>query len=222
MMKGPIEQSLAYHNFADKRLFIGINNFFDVISNLGFIIIGVFGFFAALKYPKYKVSWTFFYIGIFLIGPGSAYYHLSPNNATLVWDRLPMTLGFMGIFTAIVGETFNLKHEKKILSALTMVGIYSVIHWQQFGDLRIYIWIQLMPIVSIFFIGLAYNSESIKGNYLITSIFLYGIAKITEIFDGEIFIATQRMISGHTLKHLLAATAILLLYQMKRKTLKEN
>lgn len=221
-LNDPIAQNQAYHNFADKRLFFKTTNFFDVFSNIGFIIIGAFGVKDAIHYPRFKTSWVLFYIGVFLIGPGSAYYHLNTNNFTLIWDRLPMTLGFMGIFTAIISETFNLKHEKLILFILTILGIYSVIHWQIYGDLRLYFWIQAAPLLAILLIGIMYKSESIKGQYLVVAFVFYGLAKVTELLDSQIFLATRHLISGHSLKHLLAAVAIYFLYLMKRKTLKTS
>lgn len=219
-MGKPIAQNLTYHNFADQRFFWGTPNFLDVYSNLGFIIIGILGLKDAKEYPSYRTAWIVFFIGVILVGPGSAYYHLTPNNQTLVWDRLPMTIGFMGIFTAIISETFNLKKEKSILAVLIIFGLYSVIHWQIFGDLRLYFWVQLAPILAILSIGIMYKSDSIKGSYLILTIFFYVFAKVVEKYDPQIFMATGRIVSGHTLKHFLAAVAILCLFLMKRRSLK--
>jgi hypothetical protein len=36
-------------------------------------------------------SWTLFFAGVTAVGFGSSYYHLNPNDATLVWDRLPVS-----------------------------------------------------------------------------------------------------------------------------------
>lgn len=218
--KEPMTQNLAYHNFADQRNWVGINNFMDVMSNLGFIWVGIIGLKNAQKLNQYKLSWVVFYIGVLLVAPGSAYYHLWPNNDTLVWDRLPMTIGFMGIFTAIMAETFKLKKEKTILFSLIALGIYSVIHWVVFDDLRLYFWVQLTPLLSILLIALMYNSESIKGFYLLGTFTFYMLAKLTEKYDTQIFSATFEGVSGHSLKHLLAAIAIYFLYAMKKKTLK--
>lgn len=40
------------------------------------------------------------FAGVLLTSAGSTWYHLAPTNDSLVWDRLPMTLGFMGLFAA--------------------------------------------------------------------------------------------------------------------------
>ena len=44
---------------------------------------------------------------IFLTGFGSSYYQWNPNDNTLFWDRLPMTLCFMAIFAAALEERAN-------------------------------------------------------------------------------------------------------------------
>lgn len=217
-MGDPITQNLEYHNFADQRSFLQINNFFDVLSNIAFLIFGTLGIKSAKKFKTYKASWMVFLVGVLLVAPGSAFYHWNPNNFTLIWDRLPMTIGFMGIFTAIVCEVFKLKKEVLILVILNILGMYSVIHWQIFDDLRLYYWIQLTPLLTIILISFLFKNESILPLYLAGAFGFYVLAKITEKKDVEIFMATYEVISGHTIKHLLAAVAVFLLYKMKTKT----
>jgi NADH:ubiquinone oxidoreductase subunit 6 (subunit J) len=36
-------------------------------------------------------GWTCFYVGVAAVAFGSSYYHLKPNDDTLVWDRLPVS-----------------------------------------------------------------------------------------------------------------------------------
>lgn len=217
-MGNPIVQNLEYHNFADQRSFLQINNFFDVMSNLAFIFIGIKSIISAKKFKSFKYSWMFFFTGVLLVGPGSAFYHWNPNNFTLIWDRLPMTVGFMGLFTAVICEVFKFKREVLILVVLNILGMYSVIHWQIFDDLRFYYWIQLTPLLTVIVISLLFKNESILPLYLAGAFCLYVLAKYTERKDDEIFMMTSEVISGHTIKHLLAAIAVYLLYKMKTKT----
>ena len=106
MLQQPFGQNPSYHNFADWRAFFGIPNFLDVASNLAFLIVG----FAGLRICRgnnlgnLRNAWIVLFAGVTLVSIGSAYYHLNPNNQTLVWDRLPMTIGFMGLFAALLGE----------------------------------------------------------------------------------------------------------------------
>ena len=95
-----IQQDQNYHNFADKRVLFGVNNAFDTLSNLVFIIVGALGLFNFYNNRYIKISNSFsvllnlFFIAIILTGLGSSYYHLSPNDFTLVFDRLAMSLVF--------------------------------------------------------------------------------------------------------------------------------
>lgn len=220
LITGPIDQTISYHNFADKRSFWGINNFFDVISNLGFFIMGLLGL-NQIRYIKiYRWSWITFYLGVILVSFGSAYYHLNPINETLVWDRIPITIGFMGIFVGIISEIFKIKYEKVLLIALVAFGIFSVFYWQAYSDLRPYIWVQFTPIIALLYCAFAYPSDYINKKLILLSIFFYMLAKVTEVYDESIFIISKNTISGHTLKHLLATVAIFFLYSLKKFALK--
>jgi len=98
MLQEPMHQSLAYHNFADQRPWLGIPNFLNVASNLLFLFVGVVGliFCRQSRPAEAPWSWTIFFVGVAVVALGSGYYHWGPSSGTLVWDRLPMTIGFMG------------------------------------------------------------------------------------------------------------------------------
>jgi len=101
---GPIIQSDVYHNFALDHNIYGIDNAANVLTNVGFLIVGFIGL---LKFTQIKSSdersapimLFVLFAGIFLTGMGSAHYHLYPSNQTLFWDRLPMTLVFVSLFS---------------------------------------------------------------------------------------------------------------------------
>ncbi len=101
-----IPQDLAYHEFADRRAFTGIPNLFNVLSNLLFLIIGLAGLCQLVGRQlqldtELRPTVAVFFLGVALTAAGSAFYHLQPDNATLVWDRLPMTLAFMGLVALV-------------------------------------------------------------------------------------------------------------------------
>ena len=107
---GPIPQDLGYHDFADKRQFFGIVNFNDVLSNAPFLLFGIYGFINIQRKKilrHVKPQYIIFCAGVLLTGFGSAYYHLNPDNNTLVWDRLPMTVAFMSVFSVVIVEYLN-------------------------------------------------------------------------------------------------------------------
>lgn len=93
----PIAQDQAYHSFADSRSVWSIANFWNVVSNLPFAMVGLLGL-GKLRGAVDRVLFT----GVLLTFFGSAYYHLAPSDARLVWDRLPMTLVFMALLACVL------------------------------------------------------------------------------------------------------------------------
>lgn len=222
--KDPIIQDQAYHNFTDKRPWLGISNFGDVISNIAFIFVGIWGI---LNLRRFKpraayTSWMIFFVGVTLVAPGSAWYHWNPNDLTLVWDRLPMTIAFMGLFTAMLSTYISSKYEMRLLPVCLVFGFSSVFYWHYSGDLRLYYFVQIAPLMIIPLVIILFKSKDILPSYLVGSLSFYIIAKIVEFNDGKIFEMTSGAISGHTLKHLSAAIAPLLLILMLRKVYKNS
>lgn len=219
MFLEPIKQDLSYHDFADRRTFFGIPNFFDVMTNLLFAVAGVMGL-AWVHTHKPKIaprSWLVFFIGVTVVGPGSAYYHWSPDNATLVWDRLPMTAGFMGLFVGLLSEYVNTRIERYLLIPAVIFGLATVIYWHFFDDLRLYFWTQFATLVIISLIVIIYQKRYTNQRYLVYAFALYGLAKLVEICDTQVFVLSGSLLSGHSLKHILAALATFSIYLMLRK-----
>lgn len=223
IQKGVLVQDQSYHQFADSRFFMGIPNALDVLTNFGFIIVGLLGIELVRRkkkdLPTFS-SWQWFFISILLIAPGSAYYHWSPNDQTLVWDRLPMSLGFMALYVALLSEHISFKFEKFLPLALVL-GLLSVVTWVVTSDLRFYFIVQFSSFLTIPIILIFFRSHFSHKLYYGGALGAYGLAKWTEIKDKEIFIFTNELISGHSLKHILAALGLLLLWEMirvRRKT----
>ena len=162
-------------------------------------------------------AWTVFFLGVALVFFGSAYYHWRPNNATLVWDRVPMTIAFMGLLVALVSEHAGAELERKLLAPAVTVGIASVAWWAYTDDLRVYVWVQAAPLLAIIFVLIAYAGRHSHRAYLAYALACYVLAKAAEFQDREIYALTSQTVSGHTLKHLLAAIAILFIYLMLRR-----
>jgi hypothetical protein len=215
----PINQDQSYHNFADDRAFLGIPNFSDVVTNIFFLLLGFMGFLFCLR-NRQKIapwSWILFFFGVTIVSFGSAYYHWTPNNATVVWDRLPITIGFMSLFIAILSEYVRPQLEKIFLIPAILAGVLSVIYWYHFDDLRFYGWIQFIPLIIIPIVMLLFKGKHSHQRYLIYAIIFYIMAKVTEIYDKDIFKFNDELLSGHTLKHLLASLGLLILYFMIKK-----
>src|SRR5260370_21359888 len=87
----PIPQDQNYHKFADVRALWGIPNAWNVVSNLPFIALGAVG----LARCRDDAATIVIFLGIFLTGFGSSYFHWSPSDRTFFWARLPFALAFM-------------------------------------------------------------------------------------------------------------------------------
>ncbi|TWX64320.1 alkaline phytoceramidase [Colwellia demingiae] len=234
LVQEPVAQSLKYHDFSDNRTFVSIPNFFNVVSNLPFIIVGCMGLYSLFisnkitKLDELKVGYCLLFLGLLLIGFGSGYYHLWPSNQTLVWDRLPMTLAFMALIAIIIAEYLSIKLGKRLLYPLLIVGGASVLYWYYTesigaGDLRFYILVQFLPLIAIPLILLFMKPAFSYGNRYWWLLWTYIFAKVFEHFDTFIF-EVLTALSGHTLKHLLAAFGMLLLLNgyKKRKKMEVN
>lgn len=86
------------------------------------------------------------FLGIFLTGFGSSYYHWNPNDSTLFWDRLPMTLSFMAILAVVVEERISARLGAVLLWPLLATGLLSLLLWRSTGDLRLYGWVQFFSL----------------------------------------------------------------------------
>ena len=228
----PLPQNQAYHEFADQRTLLGIPHFLNVVSNLPFILVGAAGLFflwdrriddVDSSFITAQERWPYivFFIGLLLTGPGSAYYHLAPDNARLVWDRLPMTLLFTAFFAAFIAERISVRAGLSALPFLVAAGVASVFywHWSELrgaGDLRPYLFVQFYPLLVIPCIAWFFPSRYSQGRMLLEVIALYGAAKVCEVLDGAIY-SLGDIVSGHTLKHLAAALAAYWLLRMLRR-----
>ena len=220
ILKGnPIPQDPGYHVFADLRTCWGIPNFLNVASNLAFLAVAVAGIrlLRAGACNGAIVSWRVFFAAIALVCAGSAYYHATPGNGTLVWDRLPMTVAFMGLFTALFSEHATARHECALLISAIAIGAASVAWWYYMDDLRPYVWVQLAPFLAIVVLLAVYPGRYGNRIYLLFGMAFYTLAKAVEFHDQEIYALTQLWLSGHTVKHLLAAAAALCVYVMLRR-----
>lgn len=222
----PIAQDTGYHDFADRRGTLNISNFYNVLSNLPFIIIGIMGMRlvgsgrATGGLPVLQSVYMTFFIGVFLTGIGSSYYHYHPDNQALLWDRLPMTIAFMALFSAILGEYISPQIALKLFIPLLTAGMASVIYWhvselQGHGDLRAYVLVQFLPVLLIPLILLLFNSGLNGNKYIWGIIIAYAVSKLLELLDAPIYSALG-VISGHSLKHLIAAFAAFIFYRALR------
>lgn len=210
-----IAQNQNYHNFADQRTFFGIKNASNALSNLAFVIVGLWGLinFYKNKYVKitnaFSVLLNLFFITIILTGLGSSYYHLSPNDFTLVFDRLALSLVFAVVLAMLASIRISERSGFHTLAELIILAPLSVLLWNYNGNLTPYAVLQFGGIIIIVLTLLLTKAQK-QSPCFASLIILYGFAKIAEFYDVEIFNLSQNLISGHTLKHFIGALAVLI------------
>ena len=198
----PIPQSEAYHLFADGRTIFGIPSFWNVASNLPFAVVGLLGL--------WKLHGTVnrvLFAGVFLTCLGSSYYHWAPDDARLVWDRLPMTVVFMSFLTSILVGDSSRRAAIGTLALLLACGVSSVVWWIAANDLRPYVLVQFIPMLVVIPM-----IRRVPGKRTLLAVMgLYTLAKLAELCDHGVYSVLS--ISGHTCKHLLAAFAAYYMYR---------
>jgi len=219
-----IVQDPAYHLFADGRTLLGIANAGDTLSNLGFLVAGVAGLAFLLRdrhaggssrfvAPAESGPWWALFAAIVLTAIGSAWYHLSPDDARLVWDRLPMSLGFAALLAATVSERIHKEWGLRLLAPLLLLGGGSIAWWAATGNLAPYVLMQFGSLAAVLAIVIKFRSRYSHGHYMFGVLALYAAAKAAEALDAWIY-GFGGIVSGHTVKHLLAAAGVLGLLRM--------
>ncbi len=228
----PIAQSPTYHQFADSRTLFGVPHFLNVVSNGPFLIVGVLGLLAlgrwrrrngwpAFAAPIEERPYVVLFFAVAVTSVGSAYYHLAPNNTHLVWDRLPMSFGFMSLFAAVIMERIDRRAGLRLLAPLVVLGIGSVVYWyvselRLHGDLRLYADVQYYPMLVIPLVAVLFRSRYSLASEVYGIILIYAAAKAMELLDRPVY-QLLGVVSGHTLKHLLAALATFWILRMLRR-----
>lgn len=222
-------QNPDYHQFADQRSCFGINHFFNVISNLPFIAVGIAGLIVLFKPSGLAIigemigAYRLFFTAIVGVGVGSGYYHWAPDNGSLIWDRLPMTVAFMAFFSVILAEFVSIRLAESLFYPLVLIGAFSAGYWYWTeligqGDLRLYGLVQFLPLILIPLILLFYSSSFTDVRCYWFFFEFYVLAKIFEYYDAEVFKVLEGL-SGHTLKHLVASLGCaVFLMQIKKRS----
>lgn len=231
IVNGPIPQAADYHFFADRSDILGIPHAQDVLSNFGFAIVGLWGIvklWSRRRHPGIErgyLGYALFLIGLTLTAFGSTYYHLFPDNDRLLWDRLPIALACAGLLAGVWAETAL--HRGCAVVATNLLAAYSIasVFWWYLtdlnghGDLRPYLLLQILPILLIPLWQIIYKAVVQDRLWFATALLLYVLAKLAEVNDHALLALTGEVLSGHTLKHLLAtAAAAALVYRLIQKT----
>jgi hypothetical protein len=220
-----VPQPQWYHSFADGRELFGIANFWNVVSNAPIGIVGLIGLIDMLKRPGLFVervenqAYACFFGATILAAAGSTYYHLAPDDARLLWDRLPIGLATTVLPIAVLCDHFGAKAARPLILPALAAGAVSAIYWRMselagHGNVVPYLMLQLLAVVAVLVLALRPGRYT-RGRDLWVVVGLYGLARLAEVLDAALYRAGE-LLSGHTLKHLLAALAAAWVLRMIR------
>ena len=220
-----IPQPQSYHAFADTRTFAGIANFWNVSSNAPILLAGLLGVVEVMRRRELFIArgeiWPYacFFAATALAALGSTYYHLAPDDARLLWDRLPIALATAVLPIALLSDHAGPKVALPLVLPALLAGTLSALYWRVSAlhgqeNLAPYLLLQLLALAAIVLLA------SRPGRYTRvedwwTVIGVYVVARLVEVFDSAIY-AAGGMLSGHTLKHLVAALAAFWVLRMIR------
>ncbi len=226
-LQPPVPQDATYHQFADTLTIYGIANFYNVASNALLLVVALAG-----VYASYGMHETHLYRGLrrefgilfsaaMLVALGSAWYHLQPTTASLVWDRLPMAIVFTATLSLVIAIYISRFAGKLLFWPLLLAGASSVIYWYKTeqlgaGDLRFYALTQYLSVLLILLILILYHRAGKPTVLFALTLSMYALAKAGEHFDVQIYQYTG-LLSGHSFKHLFAGLALLMLLAVMRR-----
>jgi hypothetical protein len=216
----PIHQPAGYHDLADQRSLLGIGHFWNVASNLPFLVVGLMGLdLLRRRQEQAAAAWAALFGGTVLAAFGSAWYHSNPNDATLIWDRLPIGIAFMGFFTALLVEHLEgpaREAARRLLAPLILLSAAAIWWWRASGDLSLWVWVQAAPMLAVVLVLALLPGRYTHRRYLGYALACYAAAKLLELGDLQLMQWTGGLMSGHALKHVAAAAGVGCFYVMLR------
>lgn len=218
----PIAQPQHYHRLADTRaLAVGafvLPNAADVLTSLPFTLVGGVGLLLCRGASSaQRTALAIFFAGLVLTGAGSAWYHLAPTDASLMWDRLPMSVAFAGAVGAVAAERLGAASGARWLAGWLLLGLASIAVWRHAGDLRLY---GLAQYGGFALLLLWTRLPAVRGALRLPwSVLLaaYGVAKGFEVSDCELWVLTDGLLAGHAVKHVVTALGVVPLLWALRK-----
>jgi hypothetical protein len=211
---GPaVVQPADHHHFADTRTLLDVPFCLDVLSNLAFALWGLAGALALRRVPADRLppaqrgaAWLFFG-GLVATAAASSYYHLAPDDMGLAVDRLGMVLAFGGLLGLAVADRVSERGGRAVALGVLLLGPASVAVWSVTGNVLPWAALQFGGLLVLAGLCAWRPLPGALGLRLGAVIALYAVAKVAEQGDHAVFAFSHGMVSGHTLKHVIAACA---------------
>ena len=211
---GPVVlQPVHQHDFADQRFFGSFPHIADVLSNLPFALWGLAGL---MTLPGAKLDRTsaglsaLFFIGLMITAFASSWYHLQPDNTGLVIDRLGMTVAFAGLLGLAAADRISSLARAMLSWLVLILGLLSVWLWSMSGNVLPWLVLQFGGMALVLWFATRPPVQSIHSTLAVrwgVVILIYAIAKVFELTDHAVYDSTAHLISGHSLKHIVASFA---------------
>jgi hypothetical protein len=125
-----------------------------------------------------------------------------------------MTLGFSGLVAAALNERMDENLGRRALWPLLALGIFTVMFWYATeragaGNVIPYgVFQGWSVLVIVLLIVLFPPTRYTHGRYLAWAAIWYGLAKVFETFDLQVYRLLGGILSGHSIKHVLAALGV--------------
>jgi hypothetical protein len=214
---GPLPQDPAYHAFADTRAWGPIHRAGDVLTNAAILAAGLAGMALWRRVhiaTDERRAYALLVFAMLATAVGSAWYHVAPSDARLVWDRLPMTLVLAALFTLVLADRVHPAFARAGWWPFALFGAASVVWWAwtdrdgSGGDLLLYLVVRIGAGLGVVCLLLLRPGRHSHAGWLVAAIALDIVMTVSEVLDHEIFAATRGLISGHSVKHLLAGAVL--------------
>lgn len=210
---GPvIGQPADYHRFADARVLWQVPRAMDVLSNLAFALAGILGWTALWQARRalsnvQRAMAALFCTGLLLTSAASAWYHLAPDEIGLLMDRCGMAVAFAGLWGLAAADRVSERAGAWLGLAVLLLGPLAARGALPAGNVLPWAALQVagLALVAVLAFGRPRDAGlPIRWGLVLLA---YAVAKLLELNDHAIFELTVQSISGHTLKHAVAALA---------------
>lgn len=230
---GPLPQDPAYHLLADTRTYLGIiPNAGDVLTNLAILAASLFGLALRTRMtvaPEARAAVNVLIAAAILTAFGSAYYHWSPSNATLVWDRIPITMVLMPLLALVMADRVHPLFARHALWPFTALGAASAVLWgvseaMGQGDVLLYLMVRIGTAIAIALLLILRQPRHTGTIWLVAALVCEIVMAIFERFDHEVFDLTGGLVSGHNVKHVMVGVGLAFVFWWlwSRKPLTKN
>jgi hypothetical protein len=201
------------HPFVDARVLWGIPNALDVLSNLAFIPMGLWGLWSLHRAPDVqratRQSASVFFVGLLLTCFSSSAYHWAPSVWGLALDRAGMAVAFAGVLGLAVAERVSLRAAPWVWGSVGVAGLLAILLNYTFGVIAPWAVVQFGGMAVVLWAAVQPKQAGALGARWSVLIAIYVVAKLFELGDESVFKATGELMSGHSLKHIVASLAAL-------------